>query len=44
MKTEFIARIRQLSPNSKGITIPKPIADLWETDIKVKIIMEKYQK
>ncbi len=44
MKTEFIVKIRQLSNESKGITIPKGIADLWETGTKVKITMEKYQK
>jgi len=44
MKTQFTAKIRNLSIQSKGITIPKNIADLWETGTKVKITMEIHKK
>ncbi|MFX1263734.1 MAG: hypothetical protein ACFFAZ_16925 [Promethearchaeota archaeon] len=40
MNNQFIATIRQLSTESKGITIPKAIADLYTAGTKVKITME----
>ncbi len=44
MKNQFIVKIRQLSKESKGITIPKAIADLYESGTKVKITMETINK
>ena len=44
MKTQFVGKIRQLSKESKGITIPKAIADLYESGTKVKITMETINK
>jgi len=44
MKNQFVAKIRQLSKESKGITVPKAIADLYEAGTKVKITIEIFNK
>ena len=44
MKSIFTAKIRKLSTESKGITIPQAISDLWENKTKVKITMETFEQ